>query len=263
MKHEKKSPLISVVMPAYNAERFLEEAVRSVMDQTFQDWELLILEDCATDGTYALAERLAAEDDRITLLKNEWNMGVAKTRNRGFDLCRGKYVALLDSDDVWHPEKLAMQISLAEKTGADIIYCSYGIMNEQGKKKCDDFIVPERTSFESSLIKSVISCSTALLSREIVQKYRFREEYYHEDLVLWLEILRDGYQARGVTEVLAQYRILDSARSSDKIQCAIQRWPVYRRFLGYSPLKSIGLLIRYGLLGVIKYQPRTDTGKSE
>lgn len=259
----KNPPLVTVIMPAYNAERFLEEAVLSVVHQTVTDWELLILEDCAKDGTLALAQKLAEQDARITVLPNAKNMGVAKTRNRGFELARGKYVALLDSDDVWHPEKLAMQVCLAERTGADIVYCSYGIMDEQGKKKCEDFIVPEKTSFEDSLIKSVISCSTALLSREIVQKYRFREEYYHEDLVLWLEILRDGYQVRGVTEVMARYRILDSARSSDKIQCAIQRWPVYRRFLGFSPVRSIGLIMQYGLLGVMKYRPRTDSGKSE
>ena len=259
----KNPPLVTVIMPAYEAERFLEEAVRSVVDQTVTDWELLILEDCAKDGTLALAEKLAAEDVRIKLLKNDKNMGVAKTRNRGFALARGKYVALLDSDDVWYPEKLEKQIALAEKTGADVIYCSYGMMDEQGNKKCADFIVPEKTDFKSSLIKSVISCSTALLSREIVEKYRFREEYYHEDLVLWLEILGDGYRACGVTDVLAQYRILDSARSSDKIRCAVHRWPVYRKFLGYSPRKSLSLIMQYGLLGVLKYRAGTDHGKSE
>lgn len=257
----KQTPVVSVIMPAYNAERFLEEAVRSVMNQSFREWELLILDDCAQDATYTLAEKLAAEDDRIVLLRNEQNMGVAKTRNRGLDLCKGQYVALIDSDDVWHPDKLAAQLSLAERTGADMIYCSYGIMDEQGKKKCDDFIVPEQTNFEDSLVKSVISCSTALLSRKIVEQYRFREEYYHEDLVLWLEILRDGYQARGVTEVLAQYRIQDSARSSDKIYCAIQRWPIYRDFLGFSPWKSLAMILRYGLLGILKYRSSTDNLK--
>lgn len=254
----KTMPFVSVIMPAYNAERFLEEAVRSVMNQTFQDWELLILDDCATDGTYALAERLAAEDDRITLYKNEQNMGVARTRNRGFDLCRGQYVALLDSDDVWHPQKLEKQVLLAKQTSADVIYCSYGMIDEQGKKKCEDFIVPEQTDLENSLVRSVISCSTALLSREIVQKYRFRSEYYHEDLVLWLEILRDGYRARGVTQVMAQYRILNAARSSDKLRCAVERWPVYRRFMGYSVLNSVALIARYGIFALWKYSGRSE-----
>lgn len=249
-------PLVTVIMPAYNAERFLEEAVRSVMNQTITDWELLILEDCAKDGTLALARKLAEQDARITVLPNPVNMGVARTRNRGFELARGKYVALLDSDDVWHPEKLERQLNLAQKTGADVIYCSYGMIDEQGNKTCEDFIVPPKTDFDSSCVKSVISCSTAMLSETIIKKYRFREEYYHEDLVLWLEILRDGYKAYGVTEVMAQYRIMNNGRSSDKLRCAVNRWPIYRGFLGCSVWKSATLMIRYVVLAVWKYSKK-------
>ena len=103
---ETNKPLVSVIMPAYNAERFIEAAVRSVMAQTVTDWELLILDDGSKDNTAAVAAKMASEDDRIRFLPNEANMGVARTRNRGFELCRGRFVALLDSDDIWLPEKL-------------------------------------------------------------------------------------------------------------------------------------------------------------
>lgn len=251
---EKNAPVVSVIMPAYNAERFVEEAIRSVMAQTVTDWELLVLDDGSKDATAQIAQSLAAEDSRIRILPNEANMGVAKTRNRGFDLCRGQYVALLDSDDVWLPEKLEKQLALAEQTGADIIYCSYGIMDELGKRICDDFLVPPTVDFDQFLVKSVISCSTALLSRKIVDRYRFMTEFYHEDLALWLQLLQDGYQAWGVVDVLAQYRVMQGTRASNKLKSALNRWRIYRRHLELPVGKSLSLLAEYALLGLKKYK---------
>lgn len=254
------SPAISVIMPAYNAQRFIEKAIRSVMAQSFPDWELIVIDDCSGDETAAIVEELAREDSRITFLRNEKNMGVAATRNRGLDLCRGDYAALLDSDDLWYPQKLERQLQLARETEADIVYCSYGIVDENGEKKCADFLVPEKTDFEAFLTKAVISCSTALLSRNIVDSYRFGTEYYHEDLALWLQILRDGRTARGVTEVLADYRVMEGTRASNKVKSALNRWPIYRRLLGFSVPKSAKLLWQYAVLGLIKYKQRDAEG---
>ena len=100
------APLVSVIMPAYNAEKYIEEAVSSVLSQTYKNWELLILDDCSSDCTAEIAEYFASLDTRIRLLRNPQNMGVAKTRNRGFDIAKGEWIALLDSDDVWHSDKL-------------------------------------------------------------------------------------------------------------------------------------------------------------
>lgn len=252
---------VSVIMPAYNAERYIEAAIRSVMAQTCPDWELIVIDDCSQDATAAVVERLAREDGRITLLHNEVNMGVAKTRNRGLDLCRGSYAALLDSDDLWYPEKLARQVELARETGADLVYCSYAIVDENGRKKCDDFIVPETTDFEASLTKSVISCSTALLSRDVVDAYRFDTAYYHEDLALWLQILKSGHTACGVPEVLAEYRVMDGTRAANKLKSAAYRWQIYRKLLGFSVSESAKLLLRYGLLGLRKYKRHSDNTK--
>ena len=112
-------PLVSVIMPAYNAEKYIEEAIRSVLSQTYTNWKLLILDDGSTDRTAELAERFANADTRIRLLRNPQNMGVARTRNRGFDMANGDWAALLDSDDVWHSDKLEKQLAAAERSGAD------------------------------------------------------------------------------------------------------------------------------------------------
>lgn len=246
--------LVSVIMPVYNGARFVEAAIRSVIGQTHTNWELIVIDDGSADGTCAIVERLAEQDPRIRLYRNPRNMGVAHTRNRGFSLCTGAYVALLDGDDIWFPEKLELQLQLARETGAELIYCSYQIVDENTQPICDDFIVPESTDFRDSLTRSVMSCSTTLLSSTITQHYRFDPQYYHEDLVLWLQLLRDGYQARGVTQVCAQYRVMKGSRASNKLRTALRRWEVYRGFLGLSPVKAFALMVRYALLGFKKYK---------
>lgn len=246
-------PVVSVIMPAYNAERFLEEAVRSVMAQTLTDWELLILDDCSTDGTAALAERLAAEDHRITVLRNEQNMGVARTRNRGFDLCRGSYVALIDSDDVWLPEKLERQTALLKKNGADFSYCSYAIIDADSNNVRPDYLVPAVTTFRSLLRENTIGCSTVLLSRDIVQHHRFETDFYHEDYVLWARLLKAGYRAAGCTEVLVNWRFIQNSRSFDKKKAAGNRWRIYRGYLKLPLRTSLWAFSGYAAASLKKY----------
>jgi len=248
------TPIVSVIMPAYNEQKNIEQAIRSVIGQSFQDWELLVVDDCSTDETVSIVKRLMQEDNRIRLICNSRNHGVAAVRNQGMDLCCGTYVALMDSDDLWFPDKLSQQIHLAKTKNADIVYCSYQIINESGDRICDDFIVPPTTDFQSSLIQSVISCSTVLLSREIVEKYRFTTQHYHEDLALWLQLLQDGYKAFGVEAVLASYRVMSGTRASNKFRTVFHRWKIYREMMHFSPFRSSILLFQYGLLGLKKYK---------
>lgn len=247
-------PLVSVIMPAYNASGFIEAAIRSVLSQTYENWELLVIDDCSTDNTCQIVEALALQDDRIRLFPNKENQGVAKARNRGFDLCRGDYVALLDSDDFWFPTKLEKQVCAALQTQSDIIYCSYSMIDREGRSICEDFIVPESTDYDSFLVQSVISCSTALLSRSVYTRHRFPTDYYHEDFILWVRLLRDGYTAHGISEVLAGYRLMEGTRSSDKVRSAINRWKIYRDYLKLPYAKSLVLIAKYATLGLRKYK---------
>lgn len=224
---EQKQPLVSVIMPAYNAEEYISEAVQSVMAQTYTNWELLILDDCSTDGTADKARCFSDLDPRITLYSNPKNIGVALTRNKGMALAKGSWVALLDSDDIWHKDKLEKQLVAAENTGADIIYCSYSLMDKNGEH-LSDFIVPERTSYDDMLRKNVIGCSTVFMRSPILIHHHFSTEYYHEDYVLWLELLKSGYIAAASTDVLVDYRIVDGSRSNDKLKSAKNRWLIYR-----------------------------------
>lgn len=253
---QSKKTLVSVVMPSYNAANHIEEAIRSVQQQTMPDWELLVIDDHSSDGSQQIVEKLAAEDQRIRLIINEKNLGAARTRNKGLDLCQGEYIALLDSDDIWYPDKLEKQLALAEQTRGDIIYCSYAIIDREGTPRCADFIVPPEADLELMLVKSVISCSTALLRRSTLGDSRFPLDFYHEDYAFWLDLLRKGLKAVGAPEVLAAYRIVDHSRASNKLASAVRRWKIYRKFLKYPFWRSLGYLRRYAFAGIVKYRKK-------
>ena len=249
-------PAVSVVIPVYNAESTLADTVASVIAQTVHNWELILVDDASTDGSTAVAAQYAQGDARIRFLQNERNLGVAETRNRAIRAARGSYIALLDSDDLWNPEKLERQMALADATGAELIYCSYAIIDEAGKRCCDDFIVPKTTDREKMLVRSVISCSTALIRRGCLLEHPFRSEYVHEDLALWLELLGTGCRACGCPEVLASYRVSSRSRSGNKRKSALGRWEIYRKCMGYPATKSAWLFTRYAVRALKKYRRR-------
>ena len=173
--HEQK-PLVSVIMPTYNASRFLEEAICSVANQSEENWELLVIDDCSADDSFDIAQRHAASDHRIQVLRNNVNLGVAKTRNLGINLAKGEYIAFLDSDDVWHPEKLERQLKKMRDTGAGICYCSYRIIDVAGDKIRADYRVPETARFEDILKENYIQCSAMLIRADIVKSFFFNRD---------------------------------------------------------------------------------------
>ena len=250
---ENMRPFVSVVMPSYNAEKYISEAIQSVIAQTYENWELLIIDDCSTDSTANIVKQFSDVDSRITLYSNPKNMGVALTRNKGMNLAKGSWIALLDSDDVWHKDKLEKQLVAAENTGADIIYCSYSLMDKNGEH-LSDFIVPERTSYDDMLRKNVIGCSTVFMRSPILIHHHFSTEHYHEDYVLWLELLKSGYIAAASTDVLVDYRIVDGSRSNDKLKSAKNRWLIYREIEKLSLGKSVRVFAAYAFNGFIKHK---------
>lgn len=246
-------PLVSVVMPAFNAQRFIAQAVESVRAQSVTDWELIVIDDGSTDETPYMVRRLSREDPRIRLVCNGENRGTAFSRNRGLELSRGKYIALLDSDDLWRPEKLARQLALVRESGADLIYSSYGIIDESGQRCCRNYLVPESVDEKRLLRENVIGCSTVLLTRRAAARCRFSDRFYHEDYALWLRLLRQGFRLAGAAEVLADYRLHRDSRAFDKVSSARCRWQVYRGMDLSLPERG-WCLACYALSGMRKYR---------
>ncbi len=247
------TPIVSVIMPSYNAQRFIEEAINSVISQTISDWELIVIDDCSSDDTYTLACQLAQGDQRITVLKNEKNCGVSESRNRGINLSKGKYVAFLDSDDVWHSEKLERQLEKIKSTDAGICYCSYSIIDTMGQKARADYVVPSQVAYEDILKENCIQCSAMLIPADIIKATKFTTDFYHEDYVLGLDILRKGYKAVACTEILLNWRYLANSRSFDKKKSARNRWRIYREYLNLPLGKSMWLFGFYTIAGMKKY----------
>ena len=246
-------PTVSVIMPAYNCEAYIEKAIRSVMGQSFRDWELIVIDDGSKDSTRDIIGGLASEDDRIIFLPNEKNIGVANTRNRGIEVSRGSYIAFLDSDDIWCPDKLELQLARLRESGADLCYCSYSIIDSEDRKAKSDYLVPQSLDFKGLLRENYIGCSTVLLSKEMLGAQRFLVDYYHEDYVLWLELLQNGASAVGCTEPLVKWRLIQNSRSFDKRRSAAHRWYIYRNHLHFSRCKSCLLFLTYAINGIKKY----------
>lgn len=248
------APIVSVIMPAYNAESTLMRAMLSVIHQTFTNWELLIIDDASTDNTLSIAKEISAEDTRINVVSSRFNQGAAASRNKGVQLCKGTYVAFIDSDDVWYPEKLEKQVELMAKTGADLCYTAYAIVNLAGDKVRADYRIPEHTSYEALLCENVIGCSTVLLSAALARSHPFAANFYHEDYSLWLVLLKEGCRAVGCNEVLVKWCLREGSRSYSKLKSLIMRWKIYRNQLHMPLLKSIRFLLAYIRAGLKKYK---------
>ncbi len=247
--------MVSIIMPLYNGADFLESTVHSVQAQTVSDWELIIIEDCSTDESRSLAERLAAEDPRIRLLKNPRNMGTAASRMKGIRESRGQWLAFLDCDDLWLPDKLEKQLPLLET--ADVVYSSYQMIDENDRT-IRVYRTRNTVNFELMLEENYIGCSSVILRRELFDYIGFRKDFYHEDYVLWLELIQQGAIFCGIDEVLMQYRLRRNARSSGKLKCAVERWRIYRQFLELPLWKSLICFLRYGWNGLRKYSRKRD-----
>ncbi len=253
MEYRRPSPEISVIIPAYNAQDHIEATIRSVQEQTFTDWELIVVDDGSEDRTAEIIRNMACSDSRIRFIANERNRGVAFSRNRGIDTSKGRFIAFLDADDLWRAQKLEKQLELAAQTGAEIIYCSYALIDSDSKPCGRDFLVSPSAGLKRTLWRSELSCSTVLIRASALKSLRFEEDQPHEDLVLWLRLFQSGCRAAGIREVLAEYRVMWGTRSADKSRSAANRWHVYRNVIHLGFLPSCWYFIRYCINGLIKY----------
>ena len=242
---EGSAPDVSVIMPAHNTAGFLDEAVQSVRSQTVQSWELLIVNDRSTDGTLEKAKRWAELDQRIQALDNvKEPPGAATARNTAIELARGRFIAFLDSDDVWLPRKLETQINTFKETGAALVHSSYQVIDEQGAT-LGVRIPKSRIGYLELLSRNEIGCLTAVYDTHKVGKLYCPMVYNRNDYGIWLHALRGGGMAVGVADALAKYRIRASSLGSSKLKGVGNLWIIYRKYERLSLFKSASLIARY------------------
>lgn len=242
--------LVSVVTPMYNAEKFIAKTIESVQAQTYQNWELVIVDDVSTDGSAEIVMEYAKGDSRIRYLRSESNGGVSKARNTSLEAAAGQYAAFLDSDDLWTPDKLEKQLAFMEKQGAAFCYGACRVIDQEGKPAGKTRYVPSSRSYQELLKGNVIPCLTVVIDRKQVNNIQM-PDMPHEDYGAWLDILRTGITAYGLNQVLGEYRISNGSVSGNKLAAAKWTWDIYRRQQGLGLLKSCRCFGHY-VIGAVR-----------
>lgn len=247
-----RDPLVSIVMPAYNAMKYLPSAIASVMYQTWENWELCIVDDASADETGAYLDSL--QDPRIRVFHNEINRGTAYSRNRGIHEAKGGWIAFLDSDDMWREDKLEKQIAVIENyPDAALVFTGSAFIDDNGNQMKYTLQVPEKISYQDILPQNLISCSSVVVRKELLLKHPFPgAEKVHEDFAIWLQILREIDHAYGVDEPLLIYRLALNSRSRNKLKAARMNWNTYR-YAGIGFLQAAASMCGYTIRGLKKY----------
>ncbi|WP_286937933.1 glycosyltransferase family 2 protein [Achromobacter sp. UBA4530] len=245
-------PLVSIVMPAFNARRYIAEAIGSVKNQTYGDWELLVVDDASTDETADIVRTFQREDPRILYSRNPDNQGVVRSRNNALDMARGRYVAFLDADDAWERCKLERQVSFMEETGVPISYGDYLRVDYDGHV-VGKVVAPEILRYDDMLKSNFIGNLTGIFRRSELAGLRF-EDIKHEDYLFWLRALARTGPARATPagEPIARYRVSANSLSANKLKAARWQWRIYRSGLGLSVFRSMGFFLCYTWYAVAK-----------
>ena len=257
-------PTVSIITPTFNSERYVEQTIASVLDQSFDDWEMVIVDDCSTDGTYTILEQFAARDQRIRVFRQEVNQGAGPARTRAAQEAKGRFVAYLDADDIWYPNKLETQVKFMKANGYGFTCASYEVIDNAGvplNKYVHMLPEVDYIGFlTNNLLQTVgIMVDTTIVDPELLNMPSMKRR---QDAATWLQILRAGHTNYGVPTVLAQYRRADDSLSSSRIKAAKAVWRLYRDVEKLPVGFSVYCFSRYAVLAVWKrtYSPKPLMG---
>ena len=244
--------LVSIITPSYNSSKFIKDCVNSVFSQTYKNWEMIIVDDCSEDNSKEIISELSTKDKRIKPIFLETNVGAAEARNTAIRQSKGKYVAFLDSDDLWNPKKLEIQLSFMNKNEIVFSYTNYQLMSENGEDISNFISAPEKMTYDSYLKNTIIGCLTVIIDREKSGEFEMPNICSSHDMALWLLIMRKGFDAYGLDENLARYRIVSTSNTANKWRAAKDVWMVYRQFEKLSFFYSIWCFSNYAFNAIIK-----------
>lgn len=225
----KKEELVSIVVPVYNAEKFLKDTVRTVLEQTYPNWELLLVDDCSNDDSVNIIKEYVTKDDRIQLLKNEKNSGAALTRNKGIEEAKGTYLCFLDADDLWEKEKLEKQLKFMKENHCAFSYTSYEFADSNGIPNGKKVKVPKTINYKQALKNTTIFTSTVMFDLGKLTKNDIcMPDVKSEDTATWWKVLKIIDYAHGINEIYSYYRRAANTLSSNKIKALKRTWNLYR-----------------------------------
>ena len=249
-----KEPLVSVIMPSYNSKKYVLESITSVINQSYSNWELIIVDDCSIDGSASYISDLIKElgDDRIIFSKQKINNGPAFTRNIAITKARGNYIAFLDSDDLWHPDKLKLQMHFMIENNFSFTFHNYSAYNSSLKRKLYTVNCPSKLNYESYAKNTIIGCLTVIIDKTHFRDYLMPLIKSSHDMALWLKLLKSTDFAHCLHHNLAFYRVLDNSNTSSKFKASKDVWKVYRKIEKINFLKSIFYFVCYSINAIKK-----------
>lgn len=247
------SPLVSIITPAYLCAGVVSETIQSVLAQSYPHWEMLIAEDCSPDNTREVIEHWTKVDPRVKLIKLASNSGPAMARNAALEQAKGRWVAFLDSDDLWLPQKLELGLEFAHERNAAFVFTGFRRMAATGGEPGRYIGVPASLSYRQLLGNTAIATSTVMLDTSRTGPLRMRKTYY-DDFDCWLQILKTGVLAHGLDEDLMRYRVMDQSVSRNKRKSALKVWRAYRDLEKLSIPSSFWYFSQYAVRGFLKYR---------
>jgi len=238
--------LVSIITPAYNVEQYISETIASVINQTYSNWELLITDDASTDNTIQIVEAYLAKDQRIKLFKLKENSGAAVARNLSIKKAKGRFIAFLDADDIWLPNKLSIQVETMLTKAYSVCYSSYTKIDEHGKSRNTTVNAMPQLHYSKLLKNNYIGNLTGIYDALLLGKIYTPDLEKRQDWCLWLKALEtSGKPAYGIQQPLAKYRHRKNSISRNKIQLLTYNFQVYHRFLKFNVIKSSFHLLRF------------------
>lgn len=247
-----KEGLVSIVTPLYNSEKYIEETILSVLDQTYNNWEMLIIDDCSTDNGPNIVKKYTEQDERIKYLKLEENSGAAVSRNKAIELAEGEYIAFLDSDDLWKSNKLEKQLKFMKDNNCIFCCTAYEQIDEESKSLQKIVKPVEKCSYNRLLLDCPVGNSTVMYNVEKMGKFEIPNIRKRNDDALWLQMLKKEKYIYGMNEVLMKYRIRKNSISSNKLKVIKYHWILYREIEHLGILRSVFHIFYWCLIKVLK-----------
>lgn len=238
--------LVSIVTPMFNNENVIKETINSVVNQSYTNWELLLIDDASSDNTKSTVNGFIDSDSRIKLFEHKENKGAAEARNLGTKMAEGKYIAFLDADDLWRPNKLELQVKQLNTNTIDVCFGSYELIDSESRSLNKKVTALQTLSYKKLLKANYIGNLTGIYNSKKLGKIYTKDLKKRQDWLLWLEALkRSQYPAHGIIETIADYRITEGSLSSNKFNLIKHNFNAYRKGLGFSFIKSLLYLLQF------------------
>ncbi len=246
--------LVSIITPSYNSAKFIAETIQSAQNQTYQNWEMIIIDDGSSDETESVVLSLSQNDNRIQFHKLNQNSGPAIARNTGIEKASGDYMTFIDADDIWFPTFIENNIKTIQETGIPFVFSSYRRANEQLEFIYSDFIVPNKVSYTDILKSNSISCLTAFVDIKKLGKKYMPLIRKRQDMGLWLNYLKVIPFAHGIQETQAIYRIRENSLSRKKLDLIKYQWQFYREVEKLNVFQATYYMLHWMYRGFMKYR---------